>query len=54
MKNFTTPRTLADCQWRTGYVEAPADRRITLADVGYTIVCIAAFAGIGFMLAWRG
>jgi hypothetical protein len=23
VKNYTTPRTLADCQWTTGYSSAP-------------------------------
>lgn len=54
MKNITTPRTLAESSFVTGYQQAPAERRLTLADLLYGVVCIASFAGIGVMLAWRG
>ena len=27
MKNLTTPRTLAECQWTSGYPQAPISRR---------------------------
>lgn len=54
MKNITTPRTLAESSFTTGYLEAPADRRLTLADLGYGVVCAASFIGIGLLLAWRG
>lgn len=54
MKNLTTPRTIAECNFTTGYQQAPAERRITLADVLYGVVCAGAFIAIGVMLAWRG
>lgn len=53
MKNshITTPRTLAECQFTTGYASA---RRERLIAWGETIAGIAVFAFIGVLLAWRG
>lgn len=54
--NTTTPRTLSETSFVTGYVSiAPmAYRRQFWKDVAYAVGVIALFAGIGVMLAWRG
>lgn len=54
MKNITTPRTLAESSFTTGYQQAPSERRVTLVDLAYGVVCAASFVAIGVMLAWRG
>lgn len=47
----TTPRTLADCTFTTGYASAQQERRANIRDA---VLCIAVFAAIGVLLAWRG
>ena len=47
----TTPRTLAECTFTTGYPSARSER---LKAWGEAIACCAVFAAIGVMLAWRG
>lgn len=49
--NITTPRTLADCTFTTGYPSARSERITGWIEA---IACIAVFAGIGVLLAWRG
>lgn len=48
--HLTTPRTMAECQFQTGYTPGPVKRGSWLHAI-VTIVCMAA---IGAMLAWRG
>lgn len=54
--HLTTPRTLSETSFVTGYVSvrpmAYSYRR--WAEVIYAVAAIALFAGIGVMLAWRG
>jgi hypothetical protein len=52
MKNYRTPRTVAECEFTSGYALTPIRR----ASVGWfwPVVCLLCFAGIGVMLAWRG
>lgn len=49
--HITTPRTLADCTFTTGY---PSARRERLIAFGEAVAGIAVFAAIGVLLAWRG
>lgn len=49
--HITTPRTLADCTFTTGYASAKAERRTAVLEA---IAAIALFAFIGVLLAWRG
>lgn len=53
MKNVTTPRTLAECQFTTGYRSAALPRRFGWADIARGVVCLGVFALIGVLLAWR-
>jgi hypothetical protein len=48
MKNYTTPRTLAQCNFDTGYPSVTVRRRRTV-DVLFTVVLFAC-AGIGAFL----
>lgn len=54
--HLTTPRTLADCTFTYGYtsVHPMAHRNSRWASIGYAAACIAVFAAIGVLLAWRG
>lgn len=54
--HITTPRTLADCTFTYGYasVRPMAYRTSRLASFAYGAACVAVFAAIGVMLAWRG
>lgn len=54
MKNHTTPRTLAECQFMTGYRGVRIEPRRSLRDFLLGAATFAIFAGIGVMLAWRG
>lgn len=47
----TTPRTLADCQFTTGYASARQERRTAIIEI---VLGVAVFAAIGVLLAWRG
>ncbi len=49
--HYTTPRTLADCQFTTGYASAQQERRIAIVEA---VAAITIFAFIGVLLAWRG
>ena len=51
MKNITTPRTLAECQFTTGYRSAAMPRRFAWSDLVYGAVCFGAFAAVGVLLA---
>lgn len=51
MRNYQTPRTLAECSFTVGYRTARHERVIGALEV---IGCVACFALIGVMLAWRG
>lgn len=43
MKNITTPRTLADAEFRTGHASAyPHERSARRADLFLIAVCVAA------------
>lgn len=47
----TTPRTLADCTFTTGYPSIRQERRQRFIEAA---AGIAVFAFIGVLLAWRG
>jgi hypothetical protein len=49
--HITTPRTLADCTFTTGYASARRERFISIIEAA---AGIAVFAFIGVLLAWRG
>ena len=51
MKNYHTPRTLAECVFTTGYGIAQQPARSRWYHVAGTVL---AFALIGALLAWRG
>ena len=51
MRDYQTPRTLADCSFTVGYRTAHRERVIGALEV---LACVAAFALIGVLLAWRG
>lgn len=51
MKNYQTPRTLAECEFTTGYRGHDAEPR---GSWGYAVVTALAFALIGCLLAYRG
>ena len=53
MKNYTTPRTMAECSFTTGY-QSKRLRRVDWGEVLRGLVTFAVFAGIGVMMAWRG
>lgn len=52
--NMTTPRTLSECQFMTGYRCADIERKQPVKDSLMAAATLAIFAGIGVMLAWRG
>lgn len=52
MKNYRTPRNLADAEFTTGYGLTPLRR--DRYNFVWAVVCILCFAGIGVLLAWRG
>jgi len=54
MKNCTTPRTLAECQFMTGYRGARIEPRRSLRTYLLDAAIVAVFAGWGVLLAWRG
>ena len=54
MKNITTPRTLADCQFLTGYRSHRLVRRVAWREFLYGAASVAVFAGIGCLMAFRG
>jgi hypothetical protein len=51
MKNERTPRTLADCQWRTGYQSANPQPRSNWAGwwlavvIGVSLALVLAYGG---------
>jgi hypothetical protein len=49
--HYTTPRTLADCTFTTGYASARREKVIGILEA---FACVAVFAFIGVLLAWRG
>lgn len=49
--HIQTPRTLAECTWTTGYSSVRPERKTHWLEV---VACVAIFAGIGVLLAWRG
>lgn len=54
---MTTPRTLSECRFVTGYPIVTHHRRSLrdrAAGALYLAVTLALFAGIGVLLAWRG
>ena len=53
MKNIHTPRTLAECEFTVGHVEANPTRELVI-DVASAVLTIAACVLIGVLLAWRG
>ena len=46
--HLTTPRTLAECQFMTGYGSVPVKRSSPI----WIAAWFAAFAAIGVILAW--
>jgi len=54
MKNHTTPRTLAECDFSIGYPSTSNHQRDKRIDRLCAIGTIAICAGIGILLAWRG
>ena len=52
MKNYRTPRTLADASFTVGYPER-TPREIVI-DLASMVATLLACAGIGVLLAWRG
>jgi hypothetical protein len=53
MKNQTTPRTLSDCEFVTGYQVAYTNKPGAMYRLVRTIAGLALFALIGVILAWR-
>lgn len=51
MKNCTTPRTLAECQFTTGYSTAHQRQPWRLSDLLRAVVCVAACVAIGTFIA---
>lgn len=51
--HLITPRTLADCEFRSGYYSAQPSQ-VPRTRWWHVAIMLAAFAGIGVMLAWRG
>ena len=51
MKNYRTPRTLAESQFETGYRAAYLPRRYGWRDVLPVVGVLALFAFIGVLLA---
>lgn len=49
--HITTPRTLAECTFTTGYPSARQERRTAIIEI---VLGVAVFAAIGVLLAWRG
>lgn len=47
--HITTPRTLADCTFTTGYASIRQERRERTIEA---VLAIVAFAAIGLLLAW--
>ena len=47
----TTPRTMAECTFTTGYPSIRQERRQRFLEAA---ACVAVFAFIGILLAWRG
>ncbi|HET8730462.1 MAG TPA: hypothetical protein VFM34_05065 [Moraxellaceae bacterium] len=54
MKNYQTPRNMANCQFTTGYQIGFVRRRIDWGEVIRGAITCAVMVGIGVMLAWRG
>lgn len=54
MKNQSTPRTLAECQFVTGYRGAYIEPRRPVRAFLAGAATFALFAGIGVLMAWRG
>lgn len=50
MKNYCTPRTLADCTFTTGYSTAPHRTPWRVADLVIAALAVAALAAIA--LGW--
>lgn len=46
--HFSTPRTLADCHFVTGY--RPAERRDWLADAGHVVLNLCCVLGLVVMV----
>jgi hypothetical protein len=54
MKNLTTPRTLADCNFAVGYAIHHTPRRASpWASLACAVVLFASLAACGAMIAWR-
>jgi len=51
MKNDRTPRTVAKCDFTTGYPERHWQRQSQIANVIYGVIVIVCSAAIGAMLA---
>lgn len=52
--HLTTPRTTAECKFTTDYTRSGYKKPTRLGNFVYGAVCLACFAGIGVILAWRG
>ena len=50
MKNLTTPRTLAECQWTSGYPQAPISRR---DRIGGRLLAIAMGLAAAALIVWE-
>lgn len=51
MKNITTPRTLADATFTTGYVSADCPSHFKRRDLAHAVALVAACLVIGICIA---
>ena len=50
MKNLTTPRTLAECQWTSGYPQAQISRR---DRIGGRLLAVAMGLAAAVLIVWE-
>lgn len=48
--HLTTPRTLAECQWTSGYPQAPISRR---DRIGGVLLAVAMGVAAAALLVWK-